>query len=102
MSRTYVIRAVHPTGAGACGTVRQNAAAAFCLTRFPCGKMLLPGHGVAAATASGACTLTYLEINGWLLSTSGVTVLVDPVLEGELDFGIPGIYSASKRVLPST
>ena len=44
--------------------------------------------------------LTYLEINGWLLNAGGVTVLIDPVLEGNLDFGIPGAYNAAKRVLP--
>lgn len=42
------------------------------------------------------------EINGWLLTTAGVTVLCDPVLEGPLDFGIPDVYRASRRVLPST
>lgn len=46
--------------------------------------------------------LTYLEINGWLLTTGGKTILIDPILDGDLDFGIPSIYSASKRVLPST
>ena len=57
-------------------------------------------HGAAAARAPpSAVTLTYLEINGWLLSACGVTVLIDPVLEGPLDFGVPALYSASKRVL---
>lgn len=57
-----------------------------------------PGH-TAPATNSIA-TLTWLEINGWLLSSAGVTVLLDPLLEGALDFGIPDIYSARRRVLP--
>ena len=55
----------------------------------------------AASAAAGTATLTYLEINGWLLTTAGVTVLIDPVLEGGLDFGIPDVYSARKRVLPA-
>ena len=42
-----------------------------------------------AAPPSGAATLTYLEINGWLLKAGGVTVLIDPILEGNLDFQIP-------------
>merc|ERR1712216_605156 len=59
-----------------------------------------PGH--TGTLSPAATTLTYLEINGWLLSAGGVNVLCDPVLEGPLDFGIPDIYSASKRVLPPT
>lgn len=47
-------------------------------------------------------TLTYLEINGWLLSMGGITVLIDPLLEGPLDFGIPGLYKGNKRILPSS
>jgi len=54
------------------------------------------------AETSGGATLTYLEINGWLISAAGVTVLVDPVLEGRLDFGIPALFAASKRVLPES
>ncbi|CAB9531988.1 Inherit from COG: Hydrolase (Partial), partial [Seminavis robusta] len=45
-------------------------------------------------------TLTYLEINSWLLSANGVTILVDPLLEGPLDFGIPSLYQGKKRVIP--
>mmetsp|Transcript_9136 Transcript_9136/g.25280 ORF Transcript_9136/g.25280 Transcript_9136/m.25280 type:complete len:387 (+) Transcript_9136:87-1247(+) len=57
-------------------------------------------------------TVTYLEINSWLLtvpnsndngstSTTSTTILVDPLLEGPLEFGkLPSwIYSARKRVL---
>jgi len=46
--------------------------------------------------------LTYLEINGWLLSTCGITILIDPLLEGPLDFGIPDLYQGKKRVIPSS
>lgn len=53
------------------------------------------------AETSGGATLTYLEINGWLISAAGVTVLVDPVLEGRLDFGIPALFAASKQRPPS-
>ena len=46
--------------------------------------------------------ITYLEINGYLLTTSdGITVLIDPILDGDLDFGIPDLYKASKKTLPS-
>lgn len=46
--------------------------------------------------------ITYLEINGFLLTTyDGITVLIDPILDGKLDFGIPHLYSASKKALPS-
>lgn len=54
-----------------------------------------------ATSSSSACSLTYLEINGWLITCGGVTVLVDPVLDGNLDFGIPAVYTAAKRVLPA-
>jgi len=53
------------------------------------------------AEPSGGATLTYLEIHGWLISAAGVTVLVDPVLEGRLDFGIPALFAASKQRPPS-
>ena len=47
--------------------------------------------------------ITYLEINGYLLTTSGgISVLIDPILDGDLDFGIPDLYKASKKTLPST
>ena len=44
--------------------------------------------------------LTYLEINGFLMTTAGVTILIDPLLEGPLDFGIPDIYTGKKKNLP--
>ena len=59
-------------------------------------------HTSEAARASASSVLTYLEINGWLYTGAGVTVLIDPVLEGALDFGIPRLYSAQKRTLPSS
>lgn len=43
--------------------------------------------------------LTYLEGNSWLWDVNGVTILVDPILVGNLDFGIPWLYDASKKVL---
>ena len=60
------------------------------------------GHGPQAAGVSlTSMTLTYLEVNGWMLTTAGVTILIDPILEGSLDFGMPDVYTATKRVLPS-
>ena len=52
----------------------------------------------------GEFVITYLEINGFLITTSnGVTVLIDPILEGDLDFfGLTDLYSAKKKTLPST
>lgn len=45
--------------------------------------------------------LTHLEVNGFLLSTADRTILIDPLLEGPLDFGLSSsIYQGSKRVLP--
>jgi L-ascorbate metabolism protein UlaG (beta-lactamase superfamily) len=56
-----------------------------------------------AATNNAVIVLTYLEINGWLLTmNNGVTVLIDPILEGALDFGVPQLFKGEKRVLPSS
>ncbi|KAK7306954.1 hypothetical protein VNO77_39604 [Canavalia gladiata] len=43
--------------------------------------------------------LTYLEGNSWLWNVSGANILVDPILVGNLDFGIPWLYDAAKKVL---
>lgn len=43
--------------------------------------------------------LTYLEGNSWLWEVGGVKILVDPILVGNLDFGIPFLYDASKKYL---
>ncbi|CAN8290796.1 unnamed protein product [Cochlearia groenlandica] len=54
-----------------------------------------------AAVVRGTDTfkLTYLEGNSWLWETGGLNILVDPILVGNLDFGIPWLYDASKRFL---
>ncbi|XP_050374057.1 uncharacterized protein LOC126791625 [Argentina anserina] len=43
--------------------------------------------------------LTYLEGNSWLWEVGGVKLLVDPILVGNLDFGIPWVYDAAKKFL---
>ncbi|KAI5436099.1 hypothetical protein KIW84_022515 [Lathyrus oleraceus] len=43
--------------------------------------------------------LTYLEGNSWLWNVGGANILVDPILVGNLDFGIPWLYDASKKFL---
>lgn len=43
--------------------------------------------------------LTYLEGNSWLWEVGGLKILVDPILVGNLDFGIPWLYDAAKKVL---
>ncbi|KAL0408832.1 UNVERIFIED_CONTAM: hypothetical protein Sradi_1817600 [Sesamum radiatum] len=43
--------------------------------------------------------LTYLEGNSWLWEVGGVRILVDPILVGNLDFGIPWLYDAAKKFL---
>nr|XP_004236302.1 uncharacterized protein LOC101254186 isoform X1 [Solanum lycopersicum] len=42
-------------------------------------------------------TLTYLEGNSWLWEVGGIKILVDPILVGNLDFGIPWLYDAAKK-----
>ncbi|CAN1296317.1 hypothetical protein LINPERPRIM_LOCUS23099 [Linum perenne] len=43
--------------------------------------------------------LTYLEGNSWLWEVDGLKILVDPILVGNLDFGIPWLYDAAKKFL---
>ncbi|XP_060188937.1 uncharacterized protein LOC132617885 isoform X2 [Lycium barbarum] len=43
--------------------------------------------------------LTYLEGNSWLWEVGGLKILVDPILVGNLDFGIPWLYDAAKKFL---
>ncbi|XP_028768222.1 uncharacterized protein LOC114725817 isoform X2 [Neltuma alba] len=43
--------------------------------------------------------LTYLEGNSWLWNVGGANILVDPILVGNLDFGIPWLYDAAKKLL---
>ncbi|KAL2622236.1 hypothetical protein R1flu_002441 [Riccia fluitans] len=43
-------------------------------------------------------SVTYLEGNTWLWELVGLKILVDPVLVGNLDFGIPLLYDAAKKV----
>ncbi|WJX57830.1 hypothetical protein P8452_43348 [Trifolium repens] len=43
--------------------------------------------------------LTYLEANSWLWNVGGANILVDPILVGNLDFGIPWLYDASKKFI---
>jgi L-ascorbate metabolism protein UlaG (beta-lactamase superfamily) len=42
----------------------------------------------------------YLESNSWLLKYgSALSVAIDPVLQGNLDFGIPVLYSGQRKVI---
>eukprot|EP00752_Nemacystus_decipiens_P005518 g4992.t1 len=47
---------------------------------------------------AGAIKLTYLEINSWMWQVNGLNLLVDPLF-GTLDFGVPILIQAKKRVL---
>ncbi|KVH97619.1 hypothetical protein Ccrd_000311 [Cynara cardunculus var. scolymus] len=62
---------------------------------------LISEEKVAESSFSGtdAFKLTYLEGNSWLWEVGGVKILVDPILVGNLDFGIPWLYDASKKYL---
>ncbi|XP_054824945.1 uncharacterized protein LOC129322651 [Prosopis cineraria] len=50
-------------------------------------------------SATDVFKLTYLEGNSWVWNVGGVNILVDPILVGNLDFGIPWLYDAAKKVL---
>ncbi|KAJ6318281.1 hypothetical protein OIU76_013755, partial [Salix suchowensis] len=53
----------------------------------------------ATATDTDVFRLTYLEGNSWLWEVCGANILVDPILVGNLDFGIPWLYDAAKKFL---
>ncbi|KAK1303078.1 hypothetical protein QJS10_CPB12g00437 [Acorus calamus] len=53
----------------------------------------------SSTASSSPVKLTYLEGNSWLWDFGGLNVLVDPILVGNLDFGIPWLYDAAKRFL---
>ncbi|XP_061375070.1 uncharacterized protein LOC133317246 [Gastrolobium bilobum] len=52
-----------------------------------------------SSTDDDVFKLTYLEGNSWLWNVGGANILVDPILVGNLDFGIPWLYDAAKKVL---
>ena len=61
------------------------------------------GGDDSTTTSPAAVKLTYLEFNGWLWELpGGFRVLVDPILVGNLDFGIPWLFDAAKKTLPKS
>ncbi|GMY18309.1 hypothetical protein FCV25MIE_13548 [Fagus crenata] len=53
----------------------------------------------SSSSGTDVFKLTYLEGNSWLWDVDGIKILVDPILVGNLDFGIPWLYDAAKRFL---
>ncbi|XP_077245160.1 metallo-hydrolase/oxidoreductase superfamily protein [Tasmannia lanceolata] len=53
----------------------------------------------SSLSSSGSISLTYLEGNSWLWDVDGLKILVDPILVGNLDFGVPWLYDAAKKFL---
>ncbi|KAL3510853.1 hypothetical protein ACH5RR_030254 [Cinchona calisaya] len=53
----------------------------------------------SSSSGTSLFRLTYLEGNSWLWEVGGVKILVDPILVGNLDFGIPWLYDAAKKFL---
>jgi len=65
-----------------------------------CGFSLAPF--LSAARSKGGDSVSsarYLETNCWALALNGLTVLIDPVLEKPLTFGVPFIYTGTKRFI---
>ncbi|KAG9136062.1 hypothetical protein Leryth_026779 [Lithospermum erythrorhizon] len=54
---------------------------------------------VESSSGTDMFRLTYLEGNSWLWEVGGLKLLVDPILVGNLDFGIPWLYDAAKKFL---
>lgn len=55
----------------------------------------------SSSSGTDVYKLTYLEGNSWLWDVGGLKILVDPILVGNLDFGIPWLYDATKKFLKS-
>ncbi|GAB4840260.1 hypothetical protein Ancab_021025 [Ancistrocladus abbreviatus] len=63
---------------------------------------VLSGENAIGSISSGTShvfRLTYLEGNSWLWEVRGLKILVDPILVGNMDFGIPWLYDSSKKYL---
>lgn len=52
---------------------------------------------ISSFLSKNSCNARYLETNCWALELGGMTILVDPVLQAPLTFGVPLIYSGTKR-----
>ncbi|XP_057854827.1 uncharacterized protein LOC131064629 isoform X2 [Cryptomeria japonica] len=61
-------------------------------------KMSAAASGVTSVQTK-PLTLTYLEANGWLWEVNGVRIIVDPILVGNLDFGVPWLFDGAKKTL---
>ncbi|XP_010926485.3 LOW QUALITY PROTEIN: uncharacterized protein [Elaeis guineensis] len=65
-------------------------------------RRLSPSPRATSAVVSETTSpirLTYLEVNSWLWVVGGVSILVDPLLVGNLDFGLPWLFDGAKKVL---
>ncbi|KAM7271089.1 hypothetical protein ACFE04_030303 [Oxalis oulophora] len=54
---------------------------------------------LSSSNSTDAFKLTHLESNSWIWDVNGVKIWVDPILVGNLDFGIPWLYDGAKKVL---
>lgn len=61
-------------------------------------KMSAASSGITSVQTK-PLTLTYLEANGWLWEVNGVRIVVDPILVGNLDFGVPWLFDGAKKKL---
>lgn len=82
----------------------SHSSRSFKLPRNRCHKVVVSEvestvGSASAATDTDVFRLTYLEGNSWLWEVGGANILVDPILVGNLDFGIPWLYDAAKKVL---
>ncbi|XP_004513302.1 uncharacterized protein [Cicer arietinum] len=97
----------HPVSSSA-GFIPKSLATSICtpfhrlnakISKLSCTVSADNNAVVSNFSVTDAFKLTYLEGNSWLWSVSGANILVDPILVGNLDFGIPWLYDASKKVL---
>lgn len=61
------------------------------------GPTSLPSPGRPLHTDGAPVSNRYLEINSWMWQVNGLNLLVDPLF-GTLDFGVPVLIQARKKV----
>ncbi|KAK7310016.1 hypothetical protein RJT34_07205 [Clitoria ternatea] len=86
--------------ASICTTFSSSRLVSPC-SKFTVSAVVSQENAVASTFSSpdDVFKLTYLEGNSWLWNVGVANILVDPILVGNLDFGIPWLYDAAKKVL---
>ena len=61
--------------------------------------ILYPCIAINLVTSKKGLSVRFLEGNTWLLDICDLKILIDPILTGSLDFGIPWLYRGEKKFI---